>query len=201
MISLKCAAVVAIAVAASACGQASGDSLRAAPAGGSDTRLPQAGEVPPGPPSINWDRPVQDGIDTTLDRAKADGQLPFDVSAPRFGRAAATVQVTRPDHPEATGRFLALVFKFPESPDYPTDGRVLLQESVQAPMTAADLDVMAQDTYPGMTYTRFTASGGEGILLSANGIGRVILLRRGIKYDLTGPALTPQQARQLAQQL
>lgn len=154
-------------------------------------------------PAIPWDDP--EGLDTNLSQAAATGQLGFPVADPRLGRDPDLVRVSDPSSTPSRNRELIMLFRFPQgSPEFPTDGRVLLTESL-ADIDASTLQNMAADTAwgPEAVFQLVTFPGGTGLVMSNTNmnVGRVWLLRGGLKYDLTGPALSPNTARMLAERL
>lgn len=156
----------------------------------------------PAGPKINWDHP--EGLDTDLAHAGQVGQLPFPATDPGLGRTADVVRVSDPHDTPGRFRQLTMLFHFPVgSAEFPTDGRVLLSES-PADIDATSLSSMAaSNDFPDASYELFAHRGGSGLLMinTRNGVGRVILLLGGLKYDLTGPALPASTARLLADKL
>jgi hypothetical protein len=168
---------------------------------GSPAEAPNS-SPPPITFEINWDDPLAEdnGEITTTERMPevAQRRLQIRPQVPAFGQDAKRVRVAGSPGP---GRgTVALTYEFPKGDEFPGDGRVRVLISA-ADITVQDLDVMATDVYPGMTYDRFRAGSLEGILLSANGIGRAILVGGGLKYDVTGPAASPNAVRRLANKL
>jgi len=167
------------------------------------TAGPQAQQ--PRPPratfDIRWDDPTasEGGALATPDELPdlARQALGQPVEAPDLGVPPKLIRVSGSPANMGTA---ALVYDFGRTDEFPDDGRVILLIT-PADIDAAGLDELAASFYPGMTYARFRTPTGEAILMSAEGTARVLLLKDGLKFDLTGPALDPEVARRLALRL
>ncbi len=151
---------------------------------------------------INWDHPYADGV-TVQDVAEAKrvGRLPFVPVLPPFDVAPSLIQVTQPHR----GPSVAFVFHFPTGPGtgFPTDGRV---EVDQTPGSADDEQSYAgvANQPPSMVSKQELVDVGGGkvaLLVQAHGIGRVTFTKDAVRYDLTGPAVSPAKAVELARLL
>lgn len=150
---------------------------------------------------IRWDDPTasEGGVLVAPEElpAQARQALGQPVDVPNLGSPPKLIRVSGSPGNMGTA---ALVYDFGQTSDFPDDGRVRLLIT-RADIDAAGLDEMAASSYPGMTYERFRTPTGEALLMSAEGTGRVLLLKDGLKFDLTGPAVDPEVARRLALRL
>lgn len=161
----------------------------------SSTSAPAPGVVHDGP-TIDWSNPILGGVTTTLTDARAAGSLSFTPAKPDFAAATpnvtpalASVQVSDPTSAPSGLRTAALVYRFPVSPDFPRDGRLVIQEHEDSRMTVEDLQAVAasQSTVASM----ITIGQAQPALLLSNGVGgRVVFLHNGVNYDITGPDVT-----------
>lgn len=179
-----------------------------------DDRLDSAASTPPEAPrqapvqrpprttfETRWDDPTAGEGGVLTNEAElpplAERAIGQAVSAPALGTSPRLIRVS--GTPTNMGT-VAVVYDFGTADGFPTDGRVRVLITA-AGIDAAELDRMAAGIYPGMSYDRFSIGNGQALLMSANGIGRVLMLRDGLMYDLTGPALPPATARTLANKL
>jgi hypothetical protein len=114
---------------------------------------------------------------------------------PQFGIAPSLVQVS------PSARAIALVYHFPLGTAFPVDGRVLVLE-YQVSLTEEQLEaVAANPPGPAADFTVIRVNGHGALLVHANGIGRVQFILHGVQYDVTGPAVSPQEAAHLASEI
>jgi hypothetical protein len=150
-------------------------------------------------PTINWDSPLPGGKASSAWTARADGRLPFSPDSPQFGVRPALVQVTSPA--SAGLRAIAYVYHFPAGSAFPVDGRVRVLE-YQVGATEEHLEaVAANPPGPAADFTVIRVNGHGALLVHANGIGRVQFILHGVMYDVTGPAVSPQEAERLASEI
>lgn len=157
---------------------------------------------PAAPPAINWDSPLPRGKRSSMTAAITDGRLPFTPTAPRFSHNPALVEVTNPDDVNSpVMRAVAYVYHFPVGKDFPIDGRVRVLEYATQ-VTESQLEaVAANPPGPADDFHVIRVNGHGALLVEANGIGRVQFIEHGIMFDVTGPAVSPQEARKLASQI
>lgn len=140
---------------------------------------------PSGPPQINWDHVLLSGIPTTVSSAVQDGQLSFEPLRPAQPQPA-YVEVTDPTVvAEPAHRGVAYYY------DVAGMGRVVLTES-PATSSAEDLRAIADAHRGSGEYSILEVEGAPVLLIAANGIGRVRTIRDGIAFDITGPAISPE---------
>ena len=182
---------IALSLAAVSCGQAGRD-VAVDPVGSSS--LPTL--PPPGGPQIDWSNPILDGVPTTRAQARSVGRLSFDPFVPRFSVPEKYVRVTNPALGSNVRAAVAFVYEFPLGPGLPTDGRVVV---IQAPtdMTESDLATVAESN-DAEHYRLVTIGGHPALLVEANGVGRVRMVRDGVAIDVTGPATPPETVLRLA---
>lgn len=151
-------------------------------------------------PAINWDRPLPGGENSSMTTAVADGRLPFTPTAPHFSRNPVLVEVSNPETPPVWPA-VAYVYRFPIGKDFPVDGRVRVLEDA-TPVTEPQLEaVAANPPGPADNFHVIRVNGHGALLVEANGIGRVQFILHGIMFDVTGPAVSPQEAEYLASQI
>jgi len=93
------------------------------------------------------------------------------------------------------------VYHFQTGRAFPVDGRVVVLE-YQAGVTEAQLEAVAADPPgPAADFTVIRVDGHGALLVHANGIGRVQFILHGVMYDVTGPAVSPQEAQYLASEI
>jgi hypothetical protein len=152
-------------------------------------------------PAINWDSPLPGGKASSTLAARVDGRLPFLPAIPQFGIEPALVQVTNPATVSAGSRAIAFVYHFPIGTAFPADGRVRVLE-YQTKVTEEQLEsVPANPPGPAADFSVIRLNGHGALLVHANGIGRVQFILHGVMYDVTGPAVSPQEAEHLASEI
>lgn len=184
--------VVACAVAATtlaACGTADTTGLTASP----PTSRPHPR------PAIDWSRPLVNGVPSSRAAARTQGRLAFDPVVPRWAVPESAVHVTDPRADDPAHAAVAFVYDFPQGPDFPTDGRVVL---LQTPTELTDADLVTMAAANGAEHFRIVDIGGRpALVIEADGIGRVRLIRRGVAFDVTGPATPAATVVRLAEGL
>jgi len=149
------------------------------------TTTPSSTTPPPGPPQINWDHVLLSGIPTTVSSAVQDGQLSFEPVRPAQPEPA-YVEVTDPTVvADPAHRGVAYYY------DIAGIGRVVLTES-PATSSPEDLRAIADARRDSGEYSILEVDGTPVLLIAANGIGRVRTIRDGIAFDITGPAISPE---------
>ena len=155
-------------------------------------------------PTIDWSKPIPGGITTTLAAARATGSLAFTPARPHFAVATpnatpalASVQVSDPAAAPAGLRTVALVYQFPIGADFPSDGRLVIQEHEDSRMTVQDLQAVAQ-SQPTVASMIMIGNAQPALLFSDGVGGRVIFLRNGVSYDITGPDVTKSAVEKIA---
>ena len=150
-------------------------------------------------PRINWDGPLPGGRTSSTRTARADGRLPFSPTIPQFGMRPTLVQVTST---VSLGlRAIAYVYHFQTGEAFPVDGRVRVLE-YQAAVTELQLEaVAANPPGPAADFSVIRINGHGALLVHANGIARVQFILHGVMYDVTGPAVSPQEAEHLASEI
>lgn len=149
------------------------------------TTTPSSTTPPPGPPQINWDHVLLSGIPTTVSSAVQDGQLSFEPVRPAQPEPA-YVEVTDPTVvADPAHRGVAYYY------DIAGIGRVVLTES-PATSSPEDLRAIADARRDSGEYSILEVDGTPVLLIAANGIGRVRTIRGGIAFDITGPAISPE---------
>lgn len=147
-----------------------------------------------GEPPVNWDSPLLDGVNLSSLQA-AQPNLPFTPVAPRFG-APDVIQIDDPAQVQPTDQTLALVFHLQ---DY---GTVLVEERSPGDWSLAQMQARADDpSAPPDAFQMVPVRNTSGLLIQGDGVGRVIWIEKGILFDITGPAVAPQQVLKLAEGL
>jgi hypothetical protein len=180
-------AALALLAVVPACGSAAADRLQGAPS--------SPGAVPRGGRAIDWSHPLAAGRASSRTEARAAGRLGFDPIVPSWSVREKAVEVSDPAVDPAHAA-VALVYEFPTGPDFPADGRVTV---VETPTDQTDTDLATMVESNGAEHFHLIqVNGRPAVLIEANGIGRVRLLRHGVVIDITGPATTPDTVVRLA---
>lgn len=151
------------------------------------------------PPQINWDEPIPGGI--TIPAAtigSVPGGLSFTPTVLMAMGEPALVRITNPLEWGLDDRTVAFLWRLGTGVVASDDRRVVLYEK-KADITSANLQAIA-DNPPGPkeNYKIVTINGEKALFNFYNNIGRVRLIHDGVLYDLTGPALPPDDALRLA---
>ena len=169
------------------CGQ--GDSSSRA------TALSEGEPVSTGP-RIDWDLPVPGGIDLTLSgndlAAPEDAQIvagaPFAPVIPRARGARLTrVQVTDPRISPKDSRGYGVLLTFDREKGFPTDGRVLFEQSRAAPGDQTVIENLASN---GRGYEVIEIEGVAVAFIHPDpDMASAVFLHDGIKVNIHGPAI------------
>lgn len=186
---------------AAACGESAPESVRVtdgpAPI---ESGLPQVGARDD---HFDWERPGGAlAKTTTLERAKADGQLPFDIPPLRMPGRPAVVVVADPLAVPAPMRSVYVMYRMPRSADFPEDGRIaLIMKPTES--TAQTLRDMAAHNKPEGSHVLVTIRNAEVLLVQneQRSSGYVTYSKDGVLYKVVGPRLTPAAARKYAELL
>ncbi len=154
-------------------------------------------------PTINWDKPLASGLEVSVEQARLVGQLSFEPVVPDFTVEETSVVVSDPTLEAVELRAVAFVYDFPSGPDFPEDGRVhVLEGTTNAPQ---DLFSQIVAGHVGLAdeenYDLVTIGGEDALFIHTDMIGRVRFARNGVFFDVIGPALPPDTALALAEDL
>ena len=156
-----------------------------------------------GGPHIDWSAPLTDAVDAAPSVAAiaAASPLSFRPLLPTLGGKVTRVQVSNPKIVAPQDRAIGVVLRFPTGADFPVDGRVFIEQTATTD-TEASLDAdAATNSLPAGVMHLVQLGTQNGLMIEANGIGRVAFIKSGVRYDLTGPAVSPRMALQLARAL
>lgn len=189
------AALVGVLLATSACGR--GDVAGIAHEGGAASRPPS----PPAPPprKIDWDRPLGASVASRRLHAKSQGRLSFDPIVPRWSVPESAVWVSDVARIPVEHRAVAFVYTFPTGPDFPTNGQVVMLQR-RTEETEASFEEIVR-TNGEDQFRVIQIAGRPALLVEADGIGRVRMIRNGVLIDITGPASPPESVVRLAEEL
>lgn len=173
-----------------------------APIATAATAAPTEAAVEEGP-AINWDMPLPTGLIVTADQAQLVGKLPFTPIAPAFAEAPVRVIVSDPALEAEELRAAVFVYDFPPGQGIGEDGRVrVLEASTDAPETLfAEIVAGHVGLIDEALYDLVQVGGHDALLIHTDTIGRVRFVRDGVSFDVTGPALAPDTALALAEDL
>lgn len=166
------------------------------------TAAPAESPVADGP-AINWDMPIPTGLVVSADEAQLVGKLSFTPIAPAFAEAPVRVIVSDPALEAEELRAAVFVYDFPPGQGIGEDGRVRVLEGI----TDAPDDLFGQIVagHVGLAdeslYDLALVGGRDALLIHTDAIGRVRFVRDGVYFDVTGPALAPDTALALAEDL
>lgn len=160
-----------------------------------------------GAPTIDWSRPLANGQDVAATQFAAPSAGPamglsFTPVVPALAQRLSGAQVTDSSKEPPQGRGVALIFDFSGSdPRFASDGRVDVIES-PARMTEADLEDMPNHPVETLTYRLVhEGSATTALLVSYNGVGRVLFIHDGVQFNIVGPTLPPDVALQIGDAL
>jgi hypothetical protein len=151
-------------------------------------------------PTINWDLPYGPSAPQFSSATEAEDHLSFRPLIPPVGPPD-VIQLT----PPGTERMIVMVFHLPE------EGTVMVEESAADENAIDGLRAMVEaraaevtDTAQGevgstASYQMISFRGTEAMLVQARGIGRIIWIEAGIRVDITGESVTPEQVLALAE--
>jgi hypothetical protein len=143
-----------------------------------------------------------------------DGLLPFRAAVPVFA-VPVRISLNRRYTSVVADRQVTLFFTFPAGPGFGGDGRVQITErltdqggallvEMANSNNAAIASAKASHSACAQTdggFALYPLGSGRGLLITGMGTSRVIFIRDGVMYDLLGPAIHPEKAKQLAQAL
>lgn len=156
-----------------------------------------------GGPPIDWNHPL--GGSDFPSVAAAQKVIPFTIVTPRWGQPD-VVETLDPANP-AEVQIVALIFHLPE------EGSVVVEEQLQGMDSVDHLRQLAETNYGSVGHEPSPSPGTPdpvqlvplrgtyGLLIQGNGIGRIIWLEGGLKFDITGPTVSPDQVLALAEAL
>ena len=166
---------------------------------------PPAGREAYGGPPIDWDHPLG-GPDFPSVGAAQD-VVAFSIVTPRWGTPDMVETLPDPANVPPEVQIVALIFHLPE------EGTVVVREQPQGMDSVDHLRRRADTDFgsigrepspaPGTPdpFQLVPLRGTYGLLIQGNGIGRIIWLERGLKFDITGPTVSPDQVLALARGL
>lgn len=194
--STRASRLVALILVLSACGRLPPEKgpvpVVSAKAGGG--RLAPA---PGGAPTINWDAPLVGGVTVSAAQARVQGGLSFAPRVPRFPGPPVRAQVSSASTP-ASQRTLIYIYRFPLSADFPVDGRVIVSEE-PTKMTVADLQgIVDHPPGPASDFHMTSVRRKPALLVTGNGVGRLLWIDSGVLLDVSGPAISPPVVQRLA---
>jgi hypothetical protein len=148
--------------------------------------------------AVDWDHPRNFIVVPPSSEPADVAELPFTPLAPSIGSQAWQVVVSDPSRLPENERAVQWIYHMPQGSDFPGDGRLIIEESLAAPLTPELLQQMvAENPYPG-EYTALQIGDHPALLIKGGGVGRVILLHGDIRIDITGPRVTPQAVQKFA---
>jgi len=183
---------------ATGCGSGGVAGVGAAPAG--PAAPPSELPVRPRPPrQVDWDHPLAASVPSSRSQARAHAQLSFDPIVPAWAVPESAVYVSDRSRIPPEHRSVAFVYTFPTGPDFPTNGRVVMVQR-RTDETEASFDEIVR-TNGSDNFRVIDVKGKPALLVEANGIGRVRMIRNGVLVDITGPATPPASVVKLAEGL
>jgi hypothetical protein len=156
-------------------------------------------------PPIDWSHPL--GGPDFPSVAAAQEVTAFEIVVPRWGKPDVVETVPDPADQPPEMQLVALIFHLPE------EGTVVVWEQPQGTDSVDHLKQLADTNYgsvgrepspgPGTPdpVQLVPLRGTYGLLIQGNGIGRVIWLEGGLKFDITGPTVSSDQVLALAEAL
>jgi hypothetical protein len=151
----------------------------------------------PPPHRIDWDHPLGASVASTRVDAKAQGRLPFDPIVPTWAVPESAVYVSDPSRIPPEHAAAAFVYRFPTGRDFPTSGQVVMLQR-RTDETEASFEEIARSNGADH-FSVIEINGRPALLVEADGIGRVRLIRNGVVIDITGPATPPASVVKLAE--
>jgi hypothetical protein len=131
--------------------------------------------------------------------ARAQGRLSFDPIVPTWAVPESAVYVSDPARIPAEHAAVAFVYDFGTGPDFPADGKVVMVQR-RTDESEASFDEIARTNGPDHFHV-IVVNGRPALLVEADGIGRVRIIRNGVLVDITGPATPPESVVRLASAL
>jgi hypothetical protein len=129
------------------------------------------------------------------DVAEAQRYVGFPILAPKIGTPK-LIQIDDPRQTAPEDETVAFIYEFPDM------GIVNIEERQPGDITLQKLENRANDpTNPPGAFVMVPIRGTRGLLVSGDGIGRLIWIEGGILIDLSGESITPNQVQILASEL
>ena len=175
----------------------------AGPPDPTDTVLPTFSVSEEEGPRINWDIPIPNGIMVPAGEAQRLGQLPFEPVLPEYSLPPVRVVVTDPESEAEELRAVTYVYDFSSRQGFTDDGRVRVLEGVADFSDELFGEVVAShEGFPDAeNYDVITIAGRDALFIHTESTGRVRFARQGVYFDIAGPALLPNTAVLLAEDL
>jgi hypothetical protein len=161
-----------------------------------DAGLGAAGEGPDaGGPAISWDHPFQAEGKTVDAAAVVASPKSFGLSIAPLRPALSKGALRWVD--VSSGGTVAFMYDFRGDPRFPTDGRVQVEEE-PATMTQ---DALVQGTWAGTEHSVTNVGSIAVLLRSSGGLADATFIYKGVMFDVTGPAVSPAAALDVATEL
>jgi len=159
-------------------------------------------EMSAGPPTylplnINWDNP--EGNATPLaapSDAAAPGVVGFRPVIPKLAAPIARTLISPTG--DLAHRSLYFIFHFPSGPDFPSDGHLVVTEYPSSRIDPSGFGDVAAE-WPGTSV--ITIRGSQALLFNRLGVGRLMMALNDVAIDISGPAVSPQVVRRIAEQI
>jgi len=162
-----------------------------------------------GGPPIDWEHPYGGPQFKSLAEAEEvlKDALPFTLIVPRWGQP--DIIEILPDAAEVPpeARVVGLIYHLPD------EGTVLVEEQLQGAWTLEHLKEMADTNYGTLDgqspqpvagpdpFQLVDIRSTKALLIQGNGVGRIIWLENGLRFDITGPTVSPEEVISLAERL
>lgn len=175
----------------SACGaEAAGSEGPGAVIPSTGTSSPESSDVPAGAPAITWDEPIPQGLDVSLEELSTL-DLPFEPVVKSIPAEFVRAQVS---HPGEGPRRLGLLYRLSAGGTTSEDPRVTIYEEV-TDVTEAELESASRE---GLQRELLKLGDTTALLVQYEGVGRIIFVVDGVRYDIAGPALTVADATRIS---
>ena len=178
------------------CSSGGGDVSITSSNAGRHTSLPR---LPPPARAIDWDRPLAASVRASRSEARGVGQLSFDPLIPSWSVRESAVYVSDASRIAPEHAAVALVYTFPTGPDFPSNGQVVMVQR-RTDETEASFDEIVRSNGSD-NFRVIQINGHPALLVEADGIGRVRVIRGGVLIDITGPATPSASVVKLATEL
>jgi hypothetical protein len=145
---------------------------------------------------IDWHHPLAASVKSSRGQARAQGRLSFSPIVPTWAVSESAVYVSDASRIPVEHAAVAFVYEFPTGEDFPTNGHVVMVQR----RTDETEDSFAEIAQSNGTehFTVIEIRGRPALLVEANGIGRVRVIRNGVLVDITGPETPPAAVVKLA---
>lgn len=138
-----------------------------------------------------------DGLTVDPKRLSAIKGLAFRPVLPAWHRMPTLAQVTSPATSDSAGRRVVLRYHFTDDPDFPSDGRIVVEEGILVGKPS-NLNGLAQP-HQGITMSKLTLRPGVvGLLLQSGSRASLELAKGNAIISVDGPAVSEKAARRLA---